>query len=404
MGILGMPRWLRPVETTDGADPPEDGGYILGIATALLLVVHGLIHIPGFMERFELADVPQLAGETLLTLPEALSGVAGALWLVACLLLVSAALMLVLRQRTWWFVAVVGIVVSQLLVIYAWPDAKVGTIPNVLLSFAVVVAWADSRFQRETDKQVRSFLAPVRSVPPVAITAENLDALPVPVRRWMEASGAVGGPIPRSVRLKQRGLLRTSPGQAYMPTEAHQYFRVDEPGFVWRVRVRMMRLIPIAGRDSYVGGRGRMLIKVASLIPVANAADDKIDQGELVRFLSEIVWFPAASLSPFIRWESMDDNSARATMTYRGVSCSAVFSFDERGRFIRLSADRYMGAGPSAKLERWATSATDWGDFGGCLIPIKGGVTWKLDGGGFTYYRWEITEVEYDRPELYASG
>ena len=99
----------------------------------------------------------------------------------------------------------------------------------------------------------------------------------------------VGKPVPRSVRLKQRGLLRTAPRQQSMPAEAHQYSRIDEPGFVWRVRVRMMRIIPIVGRDAYVEGRGRMLIKVASLIPVADAAGDKVDQGEMLRFLGETV-------------------------------------------------------------------------------------------------------------------
>ena len=74
-----------------------------------------------------------------------------------------------------------------------------------------------------------------------------------------------------------------------------------EPEFIWRVRVQMMHVLPVAGRDSYVDGRGRMLIKLGSVVPVVDAADEKIDQGALLRFLGEIVWFPAAALSPYIR-------------------------------------------------------------------------------------------------------
>lgn len=72
-------------------------------------------------------------------------------------------------------------------------------------------------------------------------------------------------------------------------------------------------------------------------------------------------------------------------MTYRDVSASAVFLFNEQGRFRRMSANRHMGAGPEAKPERWVTAAADWGEINDCLIPVKGGVTWKLDGGGFTH-------------------
>lgn len=110
-------------------------------AVVLLLAVHGLIHLLGFLKAWQLADVPQLTGATLFTLPEPLPRVAGALWLVACLALVGAAPMLVMRLGGWWIVAAVGIAISQLLVVYAWPDAKAGTVLNVVLLVVILIAW-----------------------------------------------------------------------------------------------------------------------------------------------------------------------------------------------------------------------------------------------------------------------
>jgi hypothetical protein len=368
------------------------------IAVAVLLVVHGLIHLMGFVKAWKIAPVPQLSGATLFALPDFLARVVGLLWLVACLALVGAAAVLLTRGPGWWILAGGGVLLSQLLVIHAWPDAKAGTVANALLAVAVAAAAAQARFDRETDRVVRSLLSRAPAAAGATVRPEELAPLPAPVRRWLVASGVVGRPRARTVHLRQRGELRTAPGQAWMPAEAEQVFTADEPGFVWRVKVRMMRVLPVAGRDWYLDGRGRMLIELFSAIPLVDASDEKIDQGALLRFLGETVWFPSAALSRYVSWEPIDDTSARATVTWGGASASAVFSFDERGRFRELNARRWMGSGQQATLERWFIPATDWREMDGVVVPVKGEVFWKLKEGDFGYYRWEITALQQDPP------
>ena len=372
------------------------------VALILIVVIHGLIHLMGSVKEWNLAAVPGMTGATLFTIPASLSRVVGALWLAACLSFLAAAVMLVVRHDAFWIAGAAGVALSQALVIYAWPDAKAGTLVNLVIAVAVVHAFADVRFQRGTDDAVRSLFAKQGAAAPTIVEPRELDGLPAPVRRWLEASGVVGKERVHSVRLKQRGFLRTSPDGEWMPAEAHQYFSVDEPGFVWRAQVRMMRVIPIAGRDSYLGGKGRMLIAAASLLPVVDAADEKIDQGTLLRFLGEIVWFPGAALRPYVRWEEVDATSAKATISYRGVTASGVFTFDDQGRMVSMSADRYRATGATATLDRWFIPASAWRAMNGVMMPVKGEVIWKLKEGDFSYYRWEITQVEHNRPELYA--
>ncbi|NMO22764.1 hypothetical protein HPC49_23485 [Pyxidicoccus fallax] len=374
------------------------------IALALLLAVHGLIHLMGFVSTFGLARVPQMTGRTLITLPGALTRSIGLLWLLACFVLLGAAVLLLLGSGRWWQVAAPGVLLSQLLVLYAWPEAKAGTVANVLLAVAIVLARADAHFQREGDEAVRSLFARVPTSPASPVTAGELAPLPMPVRRWLETSGVVGRPRVRTARLLQRGGLRTAPDQPFMPAEARQYFTLDEPGFVWRVRVHMMRVLPLVGRDAYLDGRGRMRISAASLVPVVDASGPEIDQGTLLRFLGELVWIPSAALSPYIHWEPIDDTHARATMSWRGVSASGVFTFDAKGRFLQMSAQRYMGGGPSPKLETWVVPAREWREVHGYVIPTRGDVVWKLASGDFHAYAWEILDVEYDRAELYPPG
>jgi hypothetical protein len=363
------------------------------LALLILLIVHGLIHLLGFVRGFQLAEVAQLRGDV--------GRLAGTLWLLAGTGFVAAAVMLLLRAGPWWLVAGGALILSQGLIVGAWSDARVGTIANAIILIAVVLAWADARFQRAGDGAVRDLFSAAEIEPGAVVGADDLRALPAPVQRWLEASGVVGEPRVATVRLRQRGGLRTSPEQDFMPAEAEQYVTVDPPGLVWRVRTRMLRVLPIAGRDEYRQGRGSMQIRVASLIPVVDAAGPEIDQGALLRFLGEIVWLPSAALSPAIAWHPIDEHRARAVMSHGGITASAEFTFAPDGRFLEMSAERYKGGGAEATLERWVVPARAWRTIDGVTIPVEGDVVWKLEGGDFNYYRWEILEVDYDRPELY---
>jgi len=73
---------------------------------------------------------------------------------------------------------------------------------------------------------------------------------------------------------------------------------------------------------------GRVLVKVASLWPVADASGEQMDQAEMMRYPSEMIWFPAAFLAGNISFEAVDDSSARVTSpTMAGpppVPCSST--------------------------------------------------------------------------------
>ena len=229
-----------------------------------------------------------------------------------------------------------------------------------------------------------------------------LNGFPQPVQLWLVNCGIIGKEKVYSVRLKQKGLMRTKPEQTkWIETNAEQYFITNSPAFIWKVKMNMMPLVPVTGRDKFVAGKGQMTIKLFSLINVANDDGDKIDQGALQRYLAEICWFPSAALSPYIKWEAIDSTSAKATLTYKNMSGSVVFHFNEQGRLKSCTADRYKESGKNAALERWEVVITKYGVINGVKIPVNLEVTWKLKTGDFTWYKLDITEIDYNRAEMY---
>ncbi|HMI87545.1 MAG TPA: DUF6544 family protein [Polyangiaceae bacterium] len=77
----------------------------------------------------------------------------------------------------------------------------------------------------------------------------------------------------------------------------------------------------------------------------------------------------------------------------------AIYTFDDRGRCSGVVGDRYYGA--SGRLERWGGTITEWAPIRGVEIPVRGEVIWHLKTSDFTFFRWEIVDVETNRPAIH---
>lgn len=364
---------------------------------AILIILHALLHLLGFVKEFKLAQVTQLTGDTLVHLSGSARRITGALWLLACLGFLVAAGQYLRGADSWWIWTLSAVIVSQVLIILYWHDAKAGTLANIIILMVVVLGYGQWSFNRmvytEADKVIPE-LPEQRKM----VTGEMIQELPAPVQRWLRSSGVVGKELAYNLRLKQTGKMRTAPSQPWMEFKAEQYFSMEEPAFVWQVHTRMKGL-PVNGMDKYMDGKGSMLITASGLIRVVNATGAEIDQGSMLRYMGEACWFPSAALSQYISWEEMDDNHARMVMTYKGLRAEGVCTIDEKGRFLRFDAKRYMGSGKDAALNDWYAICQEWKEMDGIVVPVKGTVNWKLEEGVFDYYHYTITGLEYNIDE-----
>lgn len=229
------------------------------------------------------------------------------------------------------------------------------------------------------------------------ITEAQIQGLPEPVQRYLRYAEVVGKEPVRTVHLKQRGFMRTQPGQRWMPLVAEQDFTINPPAFVWRATVHLFPLVSISAVDEFFEGHGSMRIKLLSFIPMGNAQGPKMDQGELQRYLGEMVWFPTAWLSSDIEWQAIDENSAQATMRQQDITASVVLHINEQGQLFSVTAQRYMAQGKSYQLVPWSVRAGEYQEADGMRIPTQVEVTWHLPSGDFTWFRVKISEIEYNR-------
>ena len=222
-----------------------------------------------------------------------------------------------------------------------------------------------------------------------------MDRLPEPVRRWLRWSGVVGTAIPASVWLRQTGELRL--GNSWHRFTAEETYTTDPPGFVWAATMPMAPGVTVIGRDRYADGEGSIKMRLLGSVPVANDSGPEMDRGALLRYLNEIMWFPAAALSPFIAWEPIDGSSARATITHGGASAPAEFTFDAEGRLTNMVAMRFDRE--AGRELPWSTPITDYGVFGGIRVPVAGEAVYARGEGDVPYIRLRVTDIAHDRPD-----
>lgn len=109
----------------------------MATAFALLLVVHGLIHLMGAAKAFGWAELPQLT--------QPISGIFGMLWLVTALLFVATAVSLFAWPRGWWTVGAVAVVLSTFVIAFSWTDAKFGAVANAIVLVGLVLGFLGQR-------------------------------------------------------------------------------------------------------------------------------------------------------------------------------------------------------------------------------------------------------------------
>jgi hypothetical protein len=220
-----------------------------------LLLVHGLIHLMGFAKAFGYAELPQLT--------MAISRPLGLAWLVAALLFSASSVAVSVGPRGWWVIAGASVVVSQVVIVTSWSDAKFGTLANAIALVGAVYGFASqgpasfrAQFERDVGERLTATAAPR------LLTDADVAPLPSALRRYLALNGAVGQPRVRNFHATFSGRIRSGPEAPWMSFVGEQYNFFDPPARLFTMdaqdeRPSRGRLPPLRGRRSHDAGQSR---------------------------------------------------------------------------------------------------------------------------------------------------
>lgn len=359
------------------------------IAFTIFIGIHGIIHLFGFLKAFGLSEINGIE--------QPVSKSFGMLWLFAFLLFTLTVFLKVFQSEHWWIGGLLAVIVSQMLIFSFWHDAKFGTIPNIIILLLATIAFSTASFQDKIRKERIALFDKAQPFTPQVIQMDDIATLPPIVQKWLTFSGSIGKPNISNVHLVQELELKIKPEQtAWNKAKAEQYFTIDPPAFNWTMDTKMNSLLSLTARDKFVDGKGEMLIKLLSIFPVADVkGDKKIDQATLQRYLAEMVWFPSAALSSYIEWETVDENTAKATMEFKGTKGSGLFHFDDSGQFKEFIAMRYKDVADT-EASKWIVRANKTEVINGIKIPTECEASWILNHEEWIWLKLRIKEIVYN--------
>lgn len=267
---------------------------------------------------------------------------------------------------------------------------------GILVGLVSIAIAGKRRFDNTVRAHIDELWADVERGTAQQYTKEELADLPVPVREYFAEVLTEGQPVIRSVCLHQRGEFRLGGADApWRSLTATQYVTTQPPGFVWDATIEVLPLLPARVIDLYKQGDGILRARLLGIVPVASVGPNpEMNEGELVRYLAEAVWFPTALLpSQGVEWEPIDNRSARATLEHADVTASVIFHFDDEHRITRATTERYRQEDDT--YASWTGYFREYEERHEVHIPTEAEVEWNLSEGDLPYWRASVEHVRY---------
>jgi hypothetical protein len=222
----------------------------------------------------------------------------------------------------------------------------------------------------------------------------QLKGLPKPVQEYFKNVLVENQPYINSVRIKHNGQFKPGIDKNWCDVKGEQYYTTEIPSFIWKGKIGMIK-----AKDMYLNGKGQLIITLLNLFQIKKAEGRNYDQGELLRWLGESVWFPTNLLpSERLQWHAINDTSAKITFTYNHFSLFYIVTFNEKNQISKLETKRYYD---DNTLKTWIGECYKYKEINGVKVPTVLKASWHVNKMEHNYAIFHLEEMEYDINQPY---
>lgn len=360
------------------------------IVILILITVHALIHVTGFVKAFDIAEVNEIQ--------QGVSDLNGILWLLSAIFFLISATLRFLKKDQWWIISVPAILISQYLIFTSWQDAKFGTIVNVILLTAVAAGFGKWNFNSKYKNDVKEYINLSASGSHTLLTEADILTLPEPVKKYLHYTGVMNKAKVRDFKAEFEGQIRKNEQSEWMKFTSEQYNFINSAIRLFFMKA-IMKHLPVSGYHCFKNGKAFMDIRLLSLFRVQYQKGSEMDLSETVTFFNDMCCLAPATLTDNrIKWIEEDENTVYAEFTNNGNTISARLYFSETGELINfVSEDRYALL-ENDKMEklRWSTPLKDYKIINGVRLAGFAETIYSYPGGDLCYGCFKLTNIEYN--------
>ena len=228
-------------------------------------------------------------------------------------------------------------------------------------------------------------------------TEQEIEPLPEPVRHHLKAAGYIGKPKPARVTAYMRSVpLKDSNDKPPMIVDYTLCSYAYEPVRLAYIKTSVFGL-PFEAFDSTQGGVGFMKGVIAKAFTLFNETGPEMDKAQLMTYLGECFLLPTSIIGGFITWEPIDGNSAKATISYRGISGSGIFTFSDTGFVRSFYTDERARIGKGGEIDYpgWSVVYEDFREKAGIYTPKRAKTIWHEKDGDLVYFDASDISIVY---------
>lgn len=350
--------------------------YFVAIA---IVVIHGLIHLLGFVAYWPLGEIAELPYKTTLLngrfqLSQSGMRLYSVLWLLAAVALIGSAVSLA-ADRAWWLpLMVTAVILSLVVTVLDWSSAFRGALLSLVMLVPLLLLWG----LRIQPRPFAAFPQPSQPLTAVPLPTD----LPVPVVRYFQTIFGDEVPVVETAVITGRGTLRfmgiTFPARLRFTHDAGQ-------GYRHYIEATLFGYPLMKVNERYLDGQARMELPVGVI-----ENEPKVDMAANLGLWGESIWLPSIYLTDSrVRWEAIDETSARLIVPFdTGEDTFTVYFNPETGLIASMEAMRYKEATSAEKI-LWQLDILAWDHYQGLLTPSRSTVTWADEGSP-----WLVIELD----------
>jgi hypothetical protein len=354
-----------------------------------LLLFHGLIHLMGFSKAFGYAEMKQLT--------ISISRPAGLLWLCVALLFILTACLFLFKSGYWIFLCMTACVLSQVLILLSWKDAKFGTIANIILLVVAILSLTTRLFELSYKKEAAKLAEQSSQLTMPLLNMDDIRHLPSPVQRYLLYCGVLNKPRVLNMRVVFDGQMREK-GKNFFSFRSEQYNFFDDPARLFFIKARMYG-ITVPGYHRYVNTTASMNIRLFGVFPVIQQSGPAMDTTETVTLFNDMCLLaPATLIDPRISWETIDSTTVQAVFSNHGIRISARLYFNEKGQLTDFISNDRMAISDMKKIP-FSTPIHQYAEINGFNLMSEADAVWKYPDGEFVYGKFSLKDIHYNVKE-----
>lgn len=351
-----------------------------------LILIHGLIHFMGFSKAFGLADMKQLS------IP--ISKPIGLFWLLTALLFLLSATLYLLKSGTWMYTCIIACLLSQVIIVLSWKDAKFGTIANGILLLIALLSLTTRLFELSYKKEANGLVKQRSRLTVPLLTAADIGHLPVPVQRYLIYCGVLNQPKVLNMQVLFEGQMREK-GKDFFSFRSEQYNFFENPARLFFMKAAMYG-ITVPGYHRYVNATASMDIRLFGQFSVIHQSGPGMDSTETVTLFNDMCLLaPASLIDSRISWETIDSLTVRAVFINQGISISATLYFNTAGQLINFISNDRMAIADHKKIP-FSTPVHQYRPVRGFNLMSDADAVWDYPDGKFVYGKFRLKDIRYN--------